>query len=147
MNPLTDHPAELMQLWREVNHEIHERVRFIFQELKLPPVAPVLLKQVCRQPGVTVSELSRRTGIAKSHVSRMLDMMAASGYVTKESDPQDQRLVRVFPTEQAMQRLHEVTNRLAESWAKATADLTPQEVESVVRGFRVLLTALRRAKK
>jgi len=143
---LTDHPAELMELWRQVSQEMHERFRPIFQELMLPPLAPILLKEICEEPGITVSALARRTGIAKSHVSRMVDTMAAKGCLTKESDPQDQRLVRVFPTAQAVRRQKELDDRLAASWAEVTAGLSPAEVVSVINGLRTLLTALRRTK-
>lgn len=146
MNPLTDHPAELMHLWQQISQEMHERFRPIFQELMLPPMAPILIKQICEEPGITVSELARRTGIAKSHVSRVVDTMAAKRCLAKESDPQDQRLVRVFPTEHAVRHQKELDARLAASWVEVTADLTPAEIEAVISGLYILLTALRRTK-
>lgn len=143
---MIDYPAEVMQLWHQVNQEMHERLRQVFLELKLPPLAPILLQEVCEKPGITVSELARRTDIAKSHVSRMLDTMTADGCLTKQSDPQDQRLVRVYPTDLAAERLKELNTRLAASWAEATAGLTTAEVESVISGLQTLLSALQRTR-
>lgn len=53
------------------------------------------------QDGISIRELSDRTGLAKTTLTSMLDRLEQSGHVLRTADPQDRRSMRIRLTEQA----------------------------------------------
>ncbi|HTN57871.1 MAG TPA: MarR family transcriptional regulator [Protaetiibacter sp.] len=64
-----------------------------------------VMEDIARHPRSAISEITRRTGLAQSLVSRITRAMAGAGAVVIESDPSDRRKVRVS--------LHESTRATA----------------------------------
>lgn len=50
---------------------------------------------------IPISELSKRTGLAKTTLTSMLDRLEKSGHIRREPDPDDRRTVRICLTETA----------------------------------------------
>lgn len=138
--------GEVGQLWWQVNRELHERFRRAIRELGLPPVAMILLRQIHDEPGVTVSELARRVGTAKSHVSNLVDQLVAQGYLEKRTDPTDQRLLRVYMTNAAISLKAKMDERAKAMWAEILAEMPDEQLALVVAGLRTLLAALEQSK-
>ncbi|WP_273378494.1 MarR family winged helix-turn-helix transcriptional regulator, partial [Symbiobacterium thermophilum] len=87
MNALSPLRTEISRLWHQVNREMRSLLDDAFRQSAMPPPVYFMLREIVREPGITVSELSRRVAMVKSHVSRTVDHMADRGYVRKESDP------------------------------------------------------------
>lgn len=134
-----------MQLWWRVNREIHDRYRQVFRELELPPMALMLLRTIVQEPGITVSELARRTGSVKSHVSTTVEQLVRLGYVTKRPDPSDQRLLRIETTQAALDLKAEMEAKAHALWSEILAEVGETEIEEMSRSLRTLLTALEKA--
>lgn len=95
-------PAEEMSdLLRQINRKMHRYFDTHVKEAGLVPADIWILPVLCREPGLGVSELGRRVGTAKSHVSGIVDRMVQDGYLVKEPDPKDRRLIRLVPTARA----------------------------------------------
>jgi DNA-binding MarR family transcriptional regulator len=141
----TDPRTEIGELWRQVHHQLHERFRSAFRGSEMPPMFPILLRVIARTPGLTVSELARQSGTAKSHVSKMIDQMVQQGYVEKHSDPADQRLLRVCLTQTAAETMAEVEARMHVAWTEVMDAVPEGEVEILARSLRILLTAVQQA--
>ena len=62
---------------------------------------PFLLA-LCREPGITQDRLAKEIYIDKSVVARKLANLEKNGYVRRESDPDDKRVLRVYPTEKTL---------------------------------------------
>lgn len=133
-------------LWRQVNRGMHERIRHTFRTIDLPPMSFPILMQIKHSPGITVSELARRSGTVKSHVSKMMEQLVQQGYLEKRPDPDDQRLVRIYPTQAAANSFVEMEERVQAFWSDVVATLPDEEVDKVVDGLRILLTALQRSR-
>lgn len=103
----------------------------------LPSAAWLLLRELHRTPGQTVSGLARASGISKSRVSVLADALAARGLLAKVPDPGDQRILRLHLTE-AAQGLG--PPRFRDALRELVADLEPVE-------RRQLLAALRRMRE
>ena len=56
---------------------------------------------ICRHPGISQEELSRRVYINKSNVTRHLSYLEKNGYVERRQSEEDKRVTLVFPTEKA----------------------------------------------
>lgn len=53
------------------------------------------------QDGITISELSQRTGLAKTTLTSMLDRLEAAGHVQRTSSPNDRRALKLVLTPKA----------------------------------------------
>ena len=53
------------------------------------------------QDGISIRELSDRTGLAKTTLTSMLDRLEHSGHILRAADPKDRRSMRIHLTERA----------------------------------------------
>lgn len=63
---------ELVELLREVNRGLGKFARDVLSEHGIPFAMLMISKQIKAEPGITISELARRSGIAKSHISKSI---------------------------------------------------------------------------
>lgn len=133
---------EIARLFHQINREVRDRMRRSFRDCQLPFGALHLLKEIQGDPGVTVNEVARRTGLAKSHVSKMLDYMVQQGYASKESDPADQRLLRIYLTPAGREMAEELQRRARRVWAEIVEAVPEEQVDEVLRGLRAMHAAL-----
>lgn len=139
MEPLR---TEITDLLRQVNRHMHDRFRLAFRQVHFPPHAFFMLRQLLMNPGATVSELSRQLDIAKSHISKTIDMLARQGYVEKRPDESDQRLVRLYATKEATDQVALCEATIQTAWNGIVEGVPPAQLRAVVDGMRILLTAL-----
>lgn len=138
--------AEIGELFRQVNREIHERFRHAFKEKEMPPFGTmIMLRVIDHHPGVTVSELARRSGMVKSHISKTLEQLESQGQVEKRPDPEDQRLLRIFLTRAAREDIKQKEALATALWSEVLEQLPDAELEAAVRGLRVLRDAFGKA--
>jgi len=80
-----------------------------------------VLEDIARNPGSTISDITRRTGLAQSLVSRITHGMADGGALTIRPDSSDRRRVRVDlkPTTRIMILERASNNISAESERRA----------------------------
>lgn len=143
---MTDKRIAIGELWRAVNHSIHDRFRHAFKEPSLPLGTLMLFRQIGREPGTTVSEIARACGIAKSHISKQVDLLASRDLVEKRPDPQDQRLQRLYLTEAARQAAADMEASVHRAWLQVVEEISEDDLDQVYRGFQILKEALERAK-
>ena len=129
---------EMSDLLRQINRKMQ---RYFFEHVReagLTPPHVWTLRALCREPGLGVSELARRIGTAKSHVSGIVDRMVKDGYLVKERDPQDRRLIRLSPTARARD-FWEALRRTHRSALEAPLGrLSPDELEQMLMSLRRL---------
>jgi DNA-binding MarR family transcriptional regulator len=68
-------------------------------DLRLTPGELAVLEDVTRHPATSVSEISKRTGFAQSHVSVSVARLKARGLAQTEADAADGRRTRVRATD------------------------------------------------
>lgn len=79
----------------------------LYRNVNLPSLGldggdqPFILS-ICRNPGISQDQLSKDIYIDKSAVARRVASLEKAGYVRRESDPDDKRVLRVYPTEKAI---------------------------------------------
>lgn len=82
-----------------------------------------------QMPGMTQEELARHLNVNKSSVTRQLPSLEEKGYIRREADPGDKRILRVYPTQQALE-LKDRMKHVLQSWNTfLTQDLTENERE------------------
>lgn len=61
------------------------------------------LIQVYQTPGITQDQLASAIGVNKSNVTRQLEKLEKSHYVIRKQDPDNRRIINVFPTDKCAQ--------------------------------------------
>ena len=85
------------------------------------------LATICRCPGITQDQLSKRIFINKSNVARQLAVLEEDGFVERKPSPEDKRAMQVFPTQKALDIMPEIS-RIFREWESLVAqDLTEEE--------------------
>lgn len=91
------------------------------------------------EPGrATNADLARRTLIAPATVTGIVDTLEKVGYVTRERDPVDRRLVWVVITEAGKERVSEISKQVAHLVNTTAAERDPEQIK-VIREFLIEL--------
>jgi DNA-binding MarR family transcriptional regulator len=77
----------------------HARAHALFDEIGLYRGQPPVLRALWEQDGRTHSELAAQLHVKPATITKMIQRMARAGFVTCRSDPDDQRVSRVYLTD------------------------------------------------
>ena len=91
----------------------------------------VYISNVCRNPGISQEQMSRQILINKSNVARQLASLEQNGFVRREPDAKDRRVMRVYPTERAMEVYPYIQQVLADWRHYLTENFTDEEREQL----------------
>lgn len=83
---------------------------------------------LCEEPGISQEQLTKRLYANKSNIARQIAVLEENGYVRRENDAADKRILRVYPTEKALELLPLVQTRQDEWDNFVTKDLTAGEI-------------------
>jgi DNA-binding MarR family transcriptional regulator len=64
----------------------------------LTPVQHLILEALWEEDGISAGELGKRLSLDSATLSGVLDRLSESGWITKEPDPDDKRIHRIFLT-------------------------------------------------
>ncbi len=132
----------LVELLRDVNRSMGKSVREILNEDGIPFSMMVIIKNLRMVPGITTSELSRRTGIAKSHVSNIIRQLNAKGWVEKRTDAADQRILRLYLAPTANAEMQTLGGKIRAQLNTLVADLPEERVVQLIEGLSELKAIL-----
>ena len=136
-------PPEILEgLLKAVNRGLFDLAQDVLHQYGLPASGIAVMSQILRVPGTTVSEVARRTGMAKSHVSKTVESLSEVGFLEKRPDPSDQRLVRIHATEQAEMRFREMQTAMRHRLSAVISSLPDQKVDAIIDGLKALHAAL-----
>ena len=81
---------------------------------------------ITRNPGMSQDEIARRICLNKSTVTRALSYLEEHGFVTREADKEDKRILRVFPTDK-MKDAYPAVKSLSAEWNALISDGISEE--------------------
>lgn len=99
--------------------------------------------QRCNRYSNTPAALGGYLGQTKGTVSQSLKLLAREGYLEKQADPEDARVVRLHLTPKALQALEQLPP--TETWMHAEHMLSPNARQALTSGLESLLKALQAA--
>ncbi|MEU9052661.1 MarR family transcriptional regulator [Streptomyces sp. NPDC048384] len=112
----------------------HDRLMTL-ADVPLDRAAVALLRQVADSESLRPGELANRLGVEASHVTRTVQQLEKSGYVTRVPDPQDRRAQRIELTEPGRQAIARVREAGARGMQLALSDWTPDELRQLATLF------------
>lgn len=83
-------------------------------------------------PGISQTELARRSLKDKPNVTRILDVLVKKQYVERRDDPSDRRAARVFLTDRGREILPGVLDAAMQSNREAVADIDEAQARQLV---------------
>lgn len=95
--------------------------------------------------GIRQVELAQLIGVEGPSLVRILDKLAAAGLVRRESDANDRRANLLWLTEEGQAQLGHLENQLAELRNQTFGELSPQEMDTILRFYRMVEEAARAA--
>ena len=120
----------MSQITRDMTHITRCSMQFRseqFAPMGFKACHAAYLSQICRNPGISQDKLARAICINKSNVARQAVVLEEDGYINRIPDPDDKRVMRLYPTDKALElqpKIHEVFT----AWSDlVTQDLTEEE--------------------
>jgi len=107
-------PATLGYLLARVCRAHHLRAHALLDEIGLYRGQQFVLCTLWAQEGITHSELADRLHVHPATVTNALKRMERAGFVERRSDPEDQRVSRVYLTETG----REIQDAVERVWAE-----------------------------
>ncbi|MFG2959236.1 MarR family winged helix-turn-helix transcriptional regulator [Streptomyces sp. NPDC048291] len=136
--PLPDVPAatpEVVEIERALTRitylstraRQHERLMAL-AGVPLDRAAVALLRQVADSEPLRPGELAQRLGVEASHVTRTVQQLQRSGYVTRVPDPDDRRAQRIELTDAGRAAVDRVRDAGARGMQLALGGWEPEEL-------------------
>ena len=101
----------------------------------LDRAAVALLRQVADSDPLRPGELANRLGVEASHVTRTVQQLQKSGYVTRVPDPDDRRAQRIQLTEAGQQAIDRVRAAGVRGMQHALSAWKPEELRQLATLF------------
>lgn len=138
---------QLTYILHKVNHEFNSWMNKIFDEFNISQVAVSIIRFVKYNPGVTISEISRKLEIAKSHVSNMIVSFDKENMMEKKPDPSDQRILKIYLTEAGEEFLEEIKLAMRNRVQEVVEELPENQMNLLIGGLQELGLALKKVKE
>ncbi|MFE9442333.1 MarR family winged helix-turn-helix transcriptional regulator [Streptomyces sp. NPDC006602] len=142
--PLPDVPAspEVIEIERALTRitylstraRQHDRLMAL-ADVPLDRAAVALLRQVADSEPLRPGELATRLGVEASHVTRTVQQLQKSGYVTRVPDPDDRRAQRIQLTETGQQAIDRIRDAGARGMQLALSEWSPEELRKLASLF------------
>jgi len=91
------------------------------------------LERVVSADGLTVNALAASLYLDKSTASRIAQSLVDKGYVARQRDTEDRRVVRLVPTPSGTALCRRIMADIAEEYADMLSDFPPEVREGVIR--------------
>jgi DNA-binding MarR family transcriptional regulator len=106
---------------------------------KLTNIQHLVLEALWFQEGFTAAELGKFLVLDKATLSGVLDRLAEAGWIRKEPDPEDGRVVRLYTAEKADEMKDELIILRKSANEKLLAGFKPEEQVLLKRFLRDLM--------
>jgi DNA-binding MarR family transcriptional regulator len=117
----------------------HGRFKKDLKPFKLTNIQHLVLEALWYQAGFTAAELGKFLVLDKATLSGVLDRLVEAGWIRKEPDPEDKRVVRLFTAEKADKIKEELILLRKSANEKLLAGFNPEEQVLLKRFLRDLM--------
>jgi DNA-binding MarR family transcriptional regulator len=128
----------LAQLVSHVCRLSGERLRVIIEGIGLYKGQAFILFQLRKRPGMAQNEIAHRLHISPASVTNSLKRLERDGWITRQRDSKDQRMVRVYLTGKAKALQERIRGSFDELDTELKAVLTDKE-ERQLRNLLIMI--------
>jgi DNA-binding MarR family transcriptional regulator len=130
--------AEIERLLRHVSFIIKRRGRDILKNFDITTPQFLALQVLRDEPGITMGELCEKLFLACSTATDLVDRMEKNGYVNRQRDLEDRRVIRLFITEKGEEIIHEVILARRRYVEQILKELSAEEIEQLATSLEKL---------
>jgi len=117
----------------------HGRFKKDLKPFKLTNIQHLVLEALWFQEGFTAAELGKFLVLDKATLSGVLDRLAEAGWIRKEPDPNDGRVVRLYTADKAEEMKDELIVLRKAANEKLLSGFNPEEQVLLKRFLRDLM--------
>lgn len=110
--------------------------------LVLTPPQYLVLKTLDADGPMRISDVASRMSVGNPAASMLLHALSTDGLVTREDDPSDRRVTLVAASTEGRRRLAIAESERKEFMRAATAGLSADELEALVKGLQAIADAV-----
>jgi DNA-binding MarR family transcriptional regulator len=114
MTQINDSPTDDWQLVAQISQAYRTLANTFMDRIGMHRAQAILLCAVCATEGLTQSEIAAHLAVQGATVTSMVQRMEEAGLVTRQRDPDDNRLVRVYATDIGRTKEKEINARFQE---------------------------------
>ncbi|WP_245632820.1 MarR family winged helix-turn-helix transcriptional regulator [Alicyclobacillus kakegawensis] len=139
MNPsLPDCVVEIEQRLRQISALVRRRGRALLERYGITPPQFDALLILDKEGDLTIGEMSTRLGLAYSTTTDLVDRLERAGFVVRQRDRADRRVVRVCMQSSGAQLIEDVLDARRAYLARILEPLGPEEKREVLRVLDLL---------
>lgn len=141
--------ATTLELLLEVAPRIYKSVARSMEDKDRKTVLPArthyrLLGQLHQGSGLSLTDVARRMGIAKTNASPMVEALVQAGLVTRVSDPRDRRQAKFSLTEAGRKEYEEGIAQLSSAFEGLLSSVTDSEGRELEKALTLVLNTFRK---
>jgi len=121
-----------------VSFIIKRRGRDILKDFDITTPQFLALQVLRDEPGITMGELCEKLFLACSTATDLVDRMEKNGYVNRQRDLEDRRVIRLFITEKGEEIIHEVILARRRYVEQILKQLSAEEIEQLATSLEKL---------
>lgn len=112
----------------ELSKQIRKRFNEAATEQGLFSGQQDVLFNIVENEGITLSSLSKKLGVSGATASVSVKRMEKAGFIVKEPDENDARIIRLYPTEKAKQAPEKIKQKMDALEKILTDSMTDEEI-------------------
>lgn len=122
---------EISKDFAAVSRYLRRQRNRIMAPLGLKGIHARLLLDILEEPGISQDGLAQKAGFDKSNIARQVAFLEEAGFLQRRPDPQDKRVLQVYPTEKTLSLQPQLLGAMEQWEAQLLKDLTPQESKTL----------------
>ena len=139
---------DLIQRYEYLTFLIHKRAEFIISKEISENVTydqHFVLRYIMQNENCTPTDLAKQFYVQKGAVTAIINRLADKGYVRRERDTKDRRVIYLHLTDKGIHFYEESLKKIHDNFASLMAHFTDQEIETFIQTYEKLATALKTA--
>ena len=122
---------QIAQLIYELSRSRSQYITDRMQPYELKACHAINLSHICGKPGISQDALTRLRHADKSSIARQVASLEEDGFITRVPCKDDKRIMKLYPTDKALELLPTITEIL-EYWENLLSqDFTEEEIQTL----------------
>ena len=123
---------------RKINDHLTASLNKIGLEFGLTGMQVILLLKLLKDGTSTIGALAEETRVARANISPMCKKLEQRGFLTRNRDILDERIVRISLTEEGLSVIGEIDQMIEEKIQSIIAGEKQETLEAIINGLKLL---------
>ncbi|HZW83707.1 MAG TPA: MarR family transcriptional regulator [Candidatus Deferrimicrobium sp.] len=129
---------EISVLLKTINKKIHMEYHKIIDSYGITVPQMFVLRALIKEGNLPISEISKRLSLTNSTTSGIVDRLEKEGYVERNRDEKDRRIVYVCLSEKAQRMKCEIPVLGPDYFSDSMKDLGPEKIDQIIDSLTIL---------